>query len=91
VVNALDPLEARELGLEIHPRGLVYIFPNVGSYLGGDILAGIQFSKMQHTDRLSLLVDVGTKPKWFSEMPNGCWDVPELPARPWKAGWPPWA
>ena len=60
VVNALDPLEARELGLEIHPRGLVYIFPNVGSYLGGDILAGIQFSKMQHTDRLSLLVDVGT-------------------------------
>ncbi|MBI5586269.1 MAG: DUF4445 domain-containing protein [Deltaproteobacteria bacterium] len=60
VVNTLEPLSARELGLTLHPRGPVYIFPNVGSYLGGDILAGIQFSRLNRQESLSLLVDVGT-------------------------------
>jgi uncharacterized 2Fe-2S/4Fe-4S cluster protein (DUF4445 family) len=60
VVNTLSPLSARELGLNLHPLGPVYIFPNVGSYLGGDILAGIQFSGLHREDALALLVDVGT-------------------------------
>ena len=60
VVNVLEPLSARELGLALHPGGPVYIFPNVGSYLGGDILAGILYSRLHHQDSLSLLVDVGT-------------------------------
>jgi uncharacterized 2Fe-2S/4Fe-4S cluster protein (DUF4445 family) len=60
VVNTLAPLSARELGLALHPLGPVYFFPNVGSYLGGDILAGIQFSGLHRQDALSLLVDVGT-------------------------------
>jgi uncharacterized 2Fe-2S/4Fe-4S cluster protein (DUF4445 family) len=44
----------------MHPRGPVYLFPNVGSYLGGDILAGIQFSRLHGQETLALLVDVGT-------------------------------
>ncbi len=60
VVNTVSPLCARELGLALHPLGPVYIFPNVGSYLGGDILAGIQFSGLHREDTLALLVDVGT-------------------------------
>ena len=60
LVNSLDPLTARELGLNLHPRGTVVIFPSVGSYLGGDLISGIRFSRLRDQEALSLLVDVGT-------------------------------
>ena len=60
LVNTLDPLSARELGLNLHPRGTVVIFPSVGSYLGGDLISGIGFSRLRDQEALSLLVDVGT-------------------------------
>ncbi|MEW6185001.1 MAG: ASKHA domain-containing protein [Thermodesulfobacteriota bacterium] len=60
LVNSLDPLTAQEVRLNIHPRAVVYCFPNVGSYLGGDVLAGILHSRLHEQKALSLLVDVGT-------------------------------
>jgi uncharacterized 2Fe-2S/4Fe-4S cluster protein (DUF4445 family) len=60
MVNALDFLTAEELGLTLHPRAIVYVFPNVGSYLGGDVLAGILHAKLHQQQALSILVDVGT-------------------------------
>jgi len=51
---------AAELRLDIHPEGLVYAFPNAGSYVGGDITAGIIAAGMHTAARPSLLVDVGT-------------------------------
>ncbi len=60
LINSLDPLSARELGLNLHPLGTVVIFPNVGSYLGGDLISGIGFSRLRDQEALSLLVDVGT-------------------------------
>ena len=32
---------SRELGLELNAEAVVYVFPNAGSYVGGDIVAGI--------------------------------------------------
>jgi uncharacterized 2Fe-2S/4Fe-4S cluster protein (DUF4445 family) len=60
MVNSLDFLTARDLGLDLHPRAVVYVFPNVGSYLGGDVLAGILNSRLHQQEALSILVDVGT-------------------------------
>jgi uncharacterized 2Fe-2S/4Fe-4S cluster protein (DUF4445 family) len=60
IINTVDPLSARELGLRLHPQGTVVIFPNVGSYLGGDLISGIRFSRLRDREALSLLVDVGT-------------------------------
>jgi len=51
---------ARDLGLDIHPDAPVYIFPNVGSYFGGDLIAGILASGLNRSDEMSILVDVGT-------------------------------
>lgn len=59
-VNAPDPIPAPELGLEIHPRARVLVFPNVGSYFGGDLIAGILFSGMNEIEETAILVDVGT-------------------------------
>jgi len=54
------PIRAAEVGLRIHPRGLLYAMPMVGSFVGGDITAGILVSGMHHCEELSLLLDVGT-------------------------------
>ena len=51
---------AAELGLAIRPAAPVYIFPNAGSYVGGDITAGIIATGMHRTAATSVLVDVGT-------------------------------
>lgn len=56
----LPPIRAAEVGLRIHPRGLLYTMPMVGSFVGGDIAAGIIASNMYQSDELSLLLDIGT-------------------------------
>lgn len=60
ILNSIEFLSAQDLGLNLHPRAVVYVFPNVGSYLGGDILAGILAAGLHKQKVLSLLVDVGT-------------------------------
>jgi uncharacterized 2Fe-2S/4Fe-4S cluster protein (DUF4445 family) len=60
VLNTVEPLSAQDLNLNLHPRALTYCFPSVGSYLGGDVLAGILHSRLYQQEALSLLVDVGT-------------------------------
>jgi uncharacterized 2Fe-2S/4Fe-4S cluster protein (DUF4445 family) len=51
---------AAELGLALSPAAPVYVFPNAGSYVGGDITAGIIATGMHGSARTSILVDVGT-------------------------------
>jgi uncharacterized 2Fe-2S/4Fe-4S cluster protein (DUF4445 family) len=54
------PIRAAEVGLRIHPRGILYTLPMVGSFVGGDITAGILASGLHRADELSLLMDIGT-------------------------------
>lgn len=60
VVNRPGRLTARDLELKINPRAPVWVSPNVGSYFGGDLIAGILASGMHRHVDPSLLVDVGT-------------------------------
>ena len=60
VINKLELIKSSELGLNINPQAPVLVFPNVGSYFGGDLVAGILASGMMHQDDISFLVDVGT-------------------------------
>jgi uncharacterized 2Fe-2S/4Fe-4S cluster protein (DUF4445 family) len=53
-------LTASELGLDISPEAPVYVFPNAGSYVGGDITAGIIATGLDESPQTSILVDVGT-------------------------------
>ena len=54
------PVRAAEVGLRIHPRGILYAMPMVGSYVGGDVTAGVLASGMAESDEISLLLDIGT-------------------------------
>lgn len=60
VVNRPDPFRAGDLGLQIHPDAPVLVCPNVGSYFGGDLMAGMVAAGMHLQEELSLFVDVGT-------------------------------
>ncbi len=51
---------AEEIGLKINPSSVVYIFPNAGSYVGGDILSGIIATGIHRSEETSVLIDVGT-------------------------------
>jgi uncharacterized 2Fe-2S/4Fe-4S cluster protein (DUF4445 family) len=53
-------VRADALGLAIHPHGRVYLFPHLGAYVGGDIVAGLLATALPRGDRLRLFVDVGT-------------------------------
>jgi uncharacterized 2Fe-2S/4Fe-4S cluster protein (DUF4445 family) len=53
-------MPAAELGLRLHPRARATIFPSLGAYVGGDIVAGLLATGMARDRRLRLFVDVGT-------------------------------
>ena len=52
--------KASELGLRAHRYARVMTFPNIGSYFGGDLIAGILYSGLNTIDETAILVDVGT-------------------------------
>ena len=54
------PVRAAEVGIRINPRGILYSMPAIGGWVGGDITAGILATGLADTDRLTMLIDVGT-------------------------------
>ena len=60
VLNNTGFLSAEDAGIEIFPCGVFYCLPSVGSYVGGDVIAGILVSEMHKRQEVSLLVDIGT-------------------------------
>jgi len=53
-------LTAADLGISVHPRARAYVFPALGAYVGGDIVAGMLAAGMDRDRRLRLFIDVGT-------------------------------
>jgi uncharacterized 2Fe-2S/4Fe-4S cluster protein (DUF4445 family) len=54
-------LTAEDVGINIHPKSWIYISPNVGSYVGGDITAGILCTDLAtESDDINLFIDIGT-------------------------------
>lgn len=60
VINSPDVLSPSDVGLDINAGSPVFVMPCVGSYLGGDVLAGILASGMYSKSSTSMLIDVGT-------------------------------
>ncbi len=59
-VNHFELIRAQRLGLAAAREARVLVFPNVGSYFGGDLVSGILFSGIHRQPETALLVDVGT-------------------------------
>ena len=50
----------RTSGVHVHPRARATVFPALGAYVGGDIVAGVLAAGMERDKRLRLFIDVGT-------------------------------
>jgi uncharacterized 2Fe-2S/4Fe-4S cluster protein (DUF4445 family) len=53
-------VRASDLGLDLHPGARATVFPALGAYVGGDIVAGMLATGMDRDKRVRLFVDVGT-------------------------------
>ncbi|MCP3872323.1 MAG: ATP-binding protein [Desulfobacteraceae bacterium] len=59
-VNIPDTQFAENIGLEINKNGRAFLFPNIGSYFGGDLISGILYSNLDQKEAPCIMVDVGT-------------------------------
>ncbi|HWQ55771.1 MAG TPA: ASKHA domain-containing protein [Bryobacteraceae bacterium] len=60
-VNPVPAMAARDVGLEIHPDAPVEFAPGVGSYVGGDITAGLLSTELPtNAGEVFLFLDIGT-------------------------------
>jgi uncharacterized 2Fe-2S/4Fe-4S cluster protein (DUF4445 family) len=60
-VNQVPILKAADLGLGVNPEARVVCAPAVGSYVGGDITAGLLSTPiLRSAEKISLFIDAGT-------------------------------
>ncbi|MCJ7616179.1 MAG: ASKHA domain-containing protein, partial [Desulfobacterales bacterium] len=54
------PIKASDLGINLSDHVTALVYPNVSSYVGGDIVAGIMGSGMYLSEEITLYIDIGT-------------------------------
>ncbi|MFW6081072.1 MAG: ASKHA domain-containing protein [Desulfosalsimonas sp.] len=58
--NTYPPFKAVEIGLNLPEHVTALVYPQVSSYVGGDIVAGIMGSGMYRDEEVTLYMDIGT-------------------------------
>ncbi|MFC2164491.1 ASKHA domain-containing protein [Acidobacteriota bacterium] len=59
--NHVPLLQAKDLGLRMNPEAKIHCSPSVGSYVGGDITAGMLYTPIpKEANTTSLFIDAGT-------------------------------
>ncbi len=56
----LPPATAADFGIRVHERAPAVLFPAMGAYVGGDIVAGLLATGLTLDRRIRLFIDVGT-------------------------------
>ncbi len=59
-LNFFPVMRAGEVGLDIAPFALIYVLPGVGSFVGGDITAGVLGCSIDRSEGPTLYIDIGT-------------------------------
>ncbi len=60
VYHALPAIMASNLGFHLHPNAKAYVSPNIKSFVGGDISAGLQATNLSNQEGNCLFIDLGT-------------------------------
>ena len=58
--HTFPQIRAREIDITINPEGIVETLPNVASYVGGDLVAGVLACGIADSPEVKALIDVGT-------------------------------
>jgi len=54
------PFRAATIGIELNEHAIALIYPEISSYVGGDIVAGVMGSGLYRSEELTLYMDIGT-------------------------------
>lgn len=54
------PFRAASVGIDLNAHAIALIYPQVSSFVGGDIVAGVMGSGMYRDEALTLFLDIGT-------------------------------
>jgi len=54
------PIRATDLGMDLGDHVAALVYPEVSSYVGGDIVAGVMGSGMYRSEKITLYLDIGT-------------------------------
>lgn len=60
VLTRYPVIPAGEARLTVNPRAPLMFAPGIGSYVGGDVLAGVLACRMHESDTVTLFIDAGT-------------------------------
>jgi uncharacterized 2Fe-2S/4Fe-4S cluster protein (DUF4445 family) len=60
VTTVYPPLRSGEVGLDLHPNGVVHCLPAASGYVGSDITAGVVATGVYRSADLMIFVDIGT-------------------------------
>ncbi|OGD13660.1 MAG: hypothetical protein A2V76_09660 [Candidatus Aminicenantes bacterium RBG_16_63_14] len=60
VFSTLPALPASEIGFTLHPQARVYVAPNIKSFVGGDITAGLVATEFAAKSGTEIFIDLGT-------------------------------
>ncbi len=53
-------VRAQDLGIDLDPHVTALVYPQVSSYVGGDIVSGVMGCEMNRSEKLTLFMDIGT-------------------------------
>ncbi len=53
-------MKAGELGIRINPEGVVFVFPNIAGFVGGDTVSVVLATGLFQSEEIKLMVDIGT-------------------------------
>jgi uncharacterized 2Fe-2S/4Fe-4S cluster protein (DUF4445 family) len=54
------PFRAATIGIDLDDHAIALLYPEISSYVGGDIVAGVMGSGLYLTEELTLYMDIGT-------------------------------
>ncbi len=60
VFDAPLNIPAATLGIVANPGAEIFVFPQIGGFVGGDTVAGMLAARMDKSEGASLLIDIGT-------------------------------
>ncbi len=58
--HTFPQIRAKEIDIEINPEGILDLLPDVASYVGGDIVAGVLACGIADSPEVNALIDIGT-------------------------------
>jgi len=66
-------IPAGALGIDVHPRASVHVFPVIGGFVGGDTVAGMLATDLADATAPTLLIDIGTNGELVLQKDGELW------------------